>query len=109
LTQINAVLSRCGGILARRRGIRLSMTAGRHKLWLKAGHIISTGKGRWIEMPTTHRLEKQSDRGLVAPIAVALAVKVAALAILYFAFFLPPAAPTPERSATAIFALPTGR
>lgn len=48
------------------------------------------------------------DHPLGMSIAAALTVKVAALAALYFAFFMPPANPTPaaERTAAAVLGLP---
>jgi hypothetical protein len=60
-------------------------------------------------MPIMRSSTVKSDRGVVAPVAVALAAKAVALAILYYAFFVPPADPTPARTAMAIYALPTER
>ena len=60
-------------------------------------------------MPVIRVSGQNSGRGLITPIAIALALKAAALTILYFAFFVPTGAPTTERTSAAIFALPTGR
>jgi hypothetical protein len=84
------------------------MTVAQPRLEMRRG-IISTEKGRGVEMSKTRRLEHKPDRGLIPPIAVALAVKVMALTILYFAFFMPAPPPTPDRSAAAIYGLSGGR
>lgn len=55
--------------------------------------------------PVTHVDRKErSDRPLALSIGVALGVKAVALAILYFAFFVPPAALAPL--ASAVFGAP---
>ena len=55
-------------------------------------------------MPKRFHPTDKADRGLAVPLVATLAMKAIALAILYFAFFVPPSAPGPER-ATAIFGL----
>jgi hypothetical protein len=60
-------------------------------------------------MPIMQSKAGKAERGVVAPVMVALAAKAVALAFLYFAFFVPPAAPTPARTAATVYALPTGR
>jgi hypothetical protein len=73
------------------------------------GPIISTGGGR-IEMPKQRLPDRRPARELAVPIATALAVKMVALAALYFAFFAAPAVrPTPDGAATAILGLPPAR
>ena len=60
-------------------------------------------------MPVMGASGQDTGRGLITPIAIALALKAAALTVLYFAFFVSTGAPTPERTSAAIFALPIGR
>ena len=56
-------------------------------------------------MPKSHPLPDDRKReGLAAPIVVALAVKVVALAVIYCAFFIPP--PLAGSAATAVLGLP---
>jgi hypothetical protein len=59
-------------------------------------------------MSTEPRRPGVEDRSLGVAIATALTVKAVALAVLYVAFFMPPANPTPpaERIATAVLGLP---
>jgi hypothetical protein len=59
-------------------------------------------------MPKQPRRFNLGDLPLGVSIAAALAVKAVALAALYFAFFVPPANPTPpaERTATTVLGLP---
>jgi hypothetical protein len=58
-------------------------------------------EGPAIMLPTPY----ENDRGLLKAIAMALTVKLAALAVLYFAFFVPPAAPSPSHVAAAVLGL----
>jgi len=60
-------------------------------------------------MPTQPRRAILKDRPLGVAIAAALTVKIVALAVLYFAFFLPLPNPMPpaERTAAAVLGLPS--
>ncbi|HTQ33829.1 MAG TPA: hypothetical protein VMI30_06635 [Stellaceae bacterium] len=60
-------------------------------------------------MPTTRRRDGMTDRSLLAPIAAALAIKAVALMVLYFAFFVPPPAPTASHAAAAVLGLSAER
>ena len=59
---------------------------------------------RRIDMSNTPRSPKGAGYGLAAPIALALAVKVAALVVLYCTFFVP--RPLIDNAATAVLGLP---
>jgi hypothetical protein len=61
-------------------------------------------EGRRTDMSSTHRPSKGAGSGLAKPVAVAVALKVAALAVLYCAFFVP--RPLVDSAATAILGLP---
>jgi len=76
------------------------------RLDLQAGQIISTEGRRRIEMPNTRHALASSHRGLIAPIALALAIKAAALIVLYLAFFMPPPPPSPDQAARAVLGVP---
>jgi hypothetical protein len=56
-------------------------------------------------MPKAYRPQGKTDRGIAAPIAVALAAKVVALAILYFVFFVPASPPTADHTASTVFGI----
>jgi hypothetical protein len=58
--------------------------------------------------PKSHRANAKTKRNLGAAVAAALAVKVVALTVIYFAFFVPPAPPNADRTATAVFGLHVG-
>jgi hypothetical protein len=49
------------------------------------------------------------ERGLAVPIMTALALKLAALTVIYLAFFASPPVQSPDRAATAIFGVPAQR
>jgi hypothetical protein len=60
-------------------------------------------------MPTQKSGGRTPSGDLLKPVAIALAVKLAALVVLYVAFFTPTSPPTPARTGAAILGLPTGR
>jgi hypothetical protein len=68
----------------------------------------SRDAGPGVAMPNQPGRFILKDHPLGVAIAAALTVKAVALAVLYFAFFVPPPNPTPpaERAATAILGLP---
>lgn len=60
-------------------------------------------------MPKTTQLDRKPAGGLAAAIATALAVKILALTVIYFAFFMPARGPTPHADRAAVLGLPGPR
>ena len=108
MTQINAGVRAADLYAVSRKSFPtgLPLTPSRTTSVAGAGRIMLTGRNRRIMLPKFLGSKEPADRGIAGPIAVALAVKLAALAVLYFAFFVPPAALGPDRAATAILGLP---
>jgi hypothetical protein len=53
--------------------------------------------------------QPRRERGLAVPIVTALALKLAALTVLYLGFFAAPPVRSADRAATAVFGLPAQR
>ena len=58
-------------------------------------------------MPVPHRATRESHLG--RSIGIALAIKMIALTVLYFMFFVPAAPPTASHLASAVLGLPAAR
>jgi hypothetical protein len=75
----------------------------------RAGGLFRPERGNRIDMPKTTQPDIKPAGGLTVAIGTALAVKVVALAAIYFAFFVPAPHPTPHADRAAVLGLPSPR